>query len=175
MVRRLRLRKESLEESVYAIPIRMVGNLRRRWFLLRNPIGEDNMAVPVKSPGSFITNQVLSLIPSDRLLGPREQTVVNAVASVMDIAFYISAAEIAVYGLLHPSPTFGMLSPGSRWTLATLASPITWMLALAVAGTKAQHRSITEEQSGVRGSGSFGVAPSLHLKGGKPWYQSLRG
>lgn len=38
MERRLRLRKDDTKESVFAIPTRTVGNLLRRWFLLKDGV-----------------------------------------------------------------------------------------------------------------------------------------
>jgi len=60
----------------------------------------------------------------------------------------------------------------SLWsrTRVVAASPITWGVALAVAGTAAQANVMAKHGGGVRGSGTFGVSPSLHLKEGKPWW-----
>lgn len=60
----------------------------------------------------------------------------------------------------------------SLWsrTRVVAASPITWGVALAVAGTAAQANVMAKHGGGVRGTGTFGVSPSLHLKEGKPWW-----
>lgn len=44
------------------------------------------------------------------------------------------------------------------------------LLFFTIAGTSAQIKSQTRQKSGVRGTGSFGIAPSMHLVAGRPWY-----
>jgi len=58
---------------------------------------------------------------------------------------------------------------GSRLAAAVF-NPYTTLGALAVGGTLAQVNVMAKHGSGVRGTGTFGVAPSKHLEGGKPWW-----
>jgi len=48
--------------------------------------------------------------------------------------------------------------------------PFTTGAVLAIAGTAAQANVMAKHGGGVRGTGTFGVAPSRHLEGGKPWW-----
>lgn len=48
--------------------------------------------------------------------------------------------------------------------------PFTSGAVLAIAGTAAQANVMAKHGGGVRGTGTFGVSPSLHLKEGKPWW-----
>lgn len=45
------------------------------------------------------------------------------------------------------------------------------LIATTYLGVTEQHQAMSEFGSGVRGTGTMGVAPSMHLKNGKPWWQ----
>ncbi len=125
------------------------------------------------SPGDYVLGTLLDLIDAGEVLSPREQLFVDFFAAAIDIMAVMSAAELLGLAVLHPAPTFSMLSLGARAHVMSLTSPLFWVAAISIAGTRAQIKSQTEQGSGVRGTGSFGVAPSYHLKGGKPWWASV--
>ena len=61
----------------------------------------------------------------------------------------------------------GMLATTSNASLAMGGLGI-----LAIAGAKAQHHSMSVDKAGSRTSGTFGVAPSLHLINGRPYWEA---
>ena len=65
--------------------------------------------------------------------------------------------------------TAAVLSKRMHW-LIPIPDVLIASIGIVASNVAQQTRRTHVQQSGVRGSGSFGAAPSYHLEGGKPWW-----
>jgi len=84
----------------------------------------------------------------------------------------IHAEYAAAFARFYPNATKITWRVRASRAVRLIFNPYTALATLAVGGTIAQVNLTVKHGAGVYGSGSFGAAPSLHLKGGKPWWDA---